>query len=92
MIAKIHTSQDTGLNNQIDAIVAGQFAKYKEVTLTFTAAALSQKADVGFKADRYIEVYKNANITYWLTASDAKYMYFTASGAGIVKLKVYKSE
>lgn len=92
MITKIYTPQDTLLNNQLNTIVSGQFARYKEVSLTFTASALSQKADVGFKADRYIEVYKNANITYWLTATDEKYMYFTASGAGTVKLKVYKSE
>lgn len=91
MIQKIAVFKDVDIDRQINEIVRGQFAKIKEVSITFTAASTTTKTDVGFYADRYVVTNKNANISIWWIESDNRYMYFQASGAGTVYMKVWKN-
>jgi len=91
MISKIGNFQDSLIDAQMDEIVSNQFMRYKEVTVTFTAANSTVKADVGFKADRFLVIDKSADIRVWRTSSDSRYMYLQASGAGTAVLKVWKT-
>ncbi len=91
MIQKISVFKDIDLDKQINEIVRGQFAKIQEVTITFTAASTTAKADVGSYVDRYIVTSKNTNINVWYISSDNRYMYLQSSGAGTVTIKVWKA-
>ena len=88
-ISKIGTFKDPLIEKQINEIISKSATK--EVTVTFTAASTTTKADVGFKVDRYIPVSKSADIRVWHVDSDNRYLYLQASGAGTVTLEVWKS-
>jgi carbon starvation protein CstA len=92
MISKVAVFKDVNLEMQINEIVNNQFAKYKEVTVTFTAANTVTKADVGFRATRYVVVDIDANINIWRDSSDERYAYMKASGAGTATIKFFKGE
>jgi hypothetical protein len=91
MIKKVSAFKDEGINRQVDEIISNQFANYKEVTVTFTAASKDTRAEVGFRADRFIIIDKSADIRVWRVSSDNQNMILQASGAGTVTLKVWKT-
>ena len=87
---KLYAFQDQELDNQVSELVSTQFLNNREVDITFTAAALETKVDVGFLADRFIVVDKSADIRIYRTKSDNKFTYFKASGAGTVTVMLWK--
>jgi hypothetical protein len=91
MIRKVSAFKDEGINRQFDEIIANQFANYKEVTVTFTAANLNTRAEIGFRTDRFIIIDKSADIRVWRVSSDNQNMILQASGAGTVTIKVWKT-
>lgn len=93
MIKKIYQSKDVNLNRQLDEIMSNQFAKQKEVTVTFAATGVTYKADVGFLADRAIPVAGYIGMQIEIVSSDNRYMYLKSnSGIGTVVIKVWKSQ
>lgn len=93
MISKIKQFSDKDMNRQIDEIVSSQFANYKEITVTFTAADTTTKADIGFKVDRYFPISKTADVSIWHSEeSDDRYLYLQASGAATVIMKVWRNK
>jgi hypothetical protein len=90
MIRKVADFKDEGINTQINEIVSSQFANYKEIDVTFTAASTDTRAEIGFWADRFFIVDKSADIRVWRVSSDKQNMILQASGAGTVTLKVWK--
>jgi hypothetical protein len=92
MISKVAVFKDPALNKQIDEIISQQFANYKEVSVTFTASNTTTKADIGFRATRYVIVDRDADINIWRVSSDDRYVYLRASGAGTTIIKFFKGE
>lgn len=91
MISKTTQFKDNELNRQVDEIVSNQFAKYKEVTVTFPTASMTATANVGFKADRFLIVDKNADVRVWRVSSDNRYAYMQASTPATVTIKFWKN-
>ena len=92
MISKIGQFKDPAIEKQIDEIVAKQFANQKEITVVFAQANKTVKADVGFRIDKFLPVYRNANISAWLVSSDDRSAQFQASGVGTMKFIVWKGD
>ena len=90
MIRYIYTGKDIEAAKQFREIERNQFANVKEVTLTFTGANEEVKGDVGFYCTKWTLIDLNANITFWRTQSDQRYIYFEASGAGSITLKCHR--
>jgi hypothetical protein len=90
MISKVYTPDDPILSRQIDEIIAQQFGKNKTATVVFTTANTTIKVPIGFLADRFMVIDKNADIRAWRTTSDSSNMYLQASGAGTVTIMAWK--
>ncbi|RMG04678.1 MAG: hypothetical protein D6726_02870 [Nitrospirae bacterium] len=96
MIQRIHTFEDSKLNEQFDHIVSNQFKNNRTLSVTF-AGAETQQVDIGedykdLDNIRFLVVGKNANIDVWLTAINNTKLSFTSSGAGTVKIMVWKED
>ena len=91
MIRKVSAFKDEGINRQVDEIISNQFSNYKEVSVTFSAASTNTRAEIGFRADRFIIIDKSADIRVWRVSSDNQNMILQASGAGTVTIKIWKT-
>ena len=94
MITKLGRFKDPLVDQQIDEIVAKQFLKNKEVTVTFTAADTPTRVFIGQKCDKFICVDRASDMRIWKdpdTDGDENNMYFQASVAGTATLMVWNS-